>query len=313
MKRSCKWRAQTLFIFVLTIGGIIIARLFLLQIIGYNHYNDLAENQHQFSQKLFPQRGEIFIQDLKSKEYLPLAVNKEFQQVYAIPKLIPEEKREEIAEQLSSILEMDKEVILNRINKPDDPYEPLKHKLDKEKTEQIENLKIEGVKSAKESWRYYPAGSLASHLVGFVGLKDEMEIGQYGLEGYYEEKLKGAAGFLEGWKDILGYLIPAAAQKTQPAQDGSDLILTIDQNIQFKKYWDLSYNRESKTENEFSNELLGLLKDSVQKRLMSDVPLGAYVSGGVDSSVAAVLIHQAIKDQLLQINLKLLYFSIYYI
>ncbi|OGZ35779.1 MAG: hypothetical protein A2815_01460 [Candidatus Portnoybacteria bacterium RIFCSPHIGHO2_01_FULL_40_12b] len=234
MKRSCKWRAQTLFIFVLTIGGIIIARLFLLQIIGYNHYNDLAENQHQFSQKLFPQRGEIFIQDLKSKEYLPLAVNKEFQQVYAIPKLIPEEKREEIAEQLSSILEMDKEVILNRINKPDDPYEPLKHKLDKEKTEQIENLKIEGVKSAKESWRYYPAGSLASHLVGFVGLKDEQKIGQYGLEGYYENELKGQSGFLKGGKDTFGYWVPTAAQEIQPAQDGAKLILTIDRNIQFK-------------------------------------------------------------------------------
>jgi len=234
MRRFTQWRIQILFIITLFIGGIIIARLFSLQILKYNFYSASAQNQHQLYQKLFPKRGGIFIQDLKSKEYLPLATNKEFQQVYAVPKLILQEKREEIARQLSPLLDLDEEIILNRINKPEDPYEPLKHKVDEDLAQQIQSLKIKGIELVKETWRYYPAGSLASHLVGFVGLKDEMEIGQYGLEGYYEEKLKGAAGFLEGWKDILGYLIPAAAQKTQPAQDGSDLILTIDQNIQFK-------------------------------------------------------------------------------
>src|SRR3989344_1891939 len=74
------------------------------------------------------------------------------------------------------------------------------------------------------------------------------------------------------------------------------MLVIKDQNIQFKKYWDLSYNRESKTENEFSNELLGLLKDSVQKRLMSDVPLGAYVSGGVDSSAVVGLMSSFSKE-----------------
>ena len=96
MRRFTQWRIQILFIITLFIGGIIIARLFSLQILEYNFYSASAQNQHQLYQKLFPKRGGIFIQDLKSKEYLPLATNKEFQQVYAVPKLILQEKREEI-------------------------------------------------------------------------------------------------------------------------------------------------------------------------------------------------------------------------
>jgi cell division protein FtsI/penicillin-binding protein 2 len=234
MKFSGQWRIYFLFIITLLIGGTIVARLFSLQILQYNFYNVLAQNQHQFSQELFPERGEIFIQDLKSKEYLPLVINKEFDQIYAIPKLIPEKNKEDLAQKLSSLLDLNKEVILERISKPNDPYEPLKHKVDKEKAEQIRNLQIKGIELAKETWRYYPLGSLASHLVGFVGLKDDQKKGQYGLEDYYENELKGQPGFLQGGKDTFGSWIPTAAQEIQPARDGSKLILTIDQNIQFR-------------------------------------------------------------------------------
>jgi cell division protein FtsI/penicillin-binding protein 2 len=231
---SPQWRIYFLLIIIVLIGGTIIARLFSLQILRYDFYHALAQDQHQFYEKLFPQRGEIFIQDLKSQQEVPLAINKEFEHVYAVPRLIPEEEREELAKQLASLLDLNKEVILNRISKTDDPYEPLKHKVDKEVAQQIKDLGVDGIRLSPETWRYYPAGSLASHLVGFVGLSDEKKIGQYGLEGCYEDELKGQLGFLVGEKDIAGYWIPTVSQKLQPAQDGSKLILTIDQNIQFR-------------------------------------------------------------------------------
>jgi cell division protein FtsI/penicillin-binding protein 2 len=231
---SPQWRIYFLLIIIVLIGGTIIARLFSLQILRYDFYHALAQDQHQFYEKLFPQRGEIFIQDLKSQQEVPLAINKEFEHVYAVPRLIPEEEREELAKQLASLLDLNEEVILNRISKTDDPYEPLKHKVDKEVAQQIKDLGVDGIRLSPETWRYYPAGSLASHLVGFVGLSDEKKIGQYGLEGCYEDELKGQLGFLVGEKDIAGYWIPTVSQKLQPAQDGSKLILTIDQNIQFR-------------------------------------------------------------------------------
>jgi len=229
-----------LIIIVFLIGSGVLARLFSLQILQYGYYSALAQDQHQLYQQLFPQRGEIFIQDLSRNQrtdqdyYYPIAINKEFEQVYIIPKNIPNDKKEEIAGKLATLLELDKEVILERMGKADDPYEPLKHKVTQQIAQQIKDLNLEGVGLVSETWRYYPHDSLACHLLGFVGMDEERRIGQYGLEGYYENELKGELGFLTGEKDTAGYWIPSLNQKLEPAQDGSKIILTIDQNIQFR-------------------------------------------------------------------------------
>ena len=239
------WRIYLLIIVIFILGSGIFARLFSLQILQHEYYSDLAQNQHQLYTTLFPQRGEIFLQDLSANQrggqeiLYPLAVNKEFQQVYIVPKDIVEEK-ESLAVQLSEILDLPKDLILQRMNKIDDPYEPLKHKVDQQTAQQIQDLNIDGLKLALETWRYYPNKSLASHLAGFVGVDVEKKIGQYGLEGYYEEQLSGQVGFLTGEKDTTGYWIPSLDQKLEPARDGLDLILTIDQNIQFKAETELS-------------------------------------------------------------------------
>lgn len=234
------WRLYFLLIVVVLIGSGVMARLFSLQILRYGYYSALAQDQQQFYKEIFPKRGEIFMQDLSSKQrngqdsYSPLAINRDFQQVYLVPRDIPEDKKKELAENLAQLLDLDRELILARMNKKDDPYEPLKHKVSHEIAQQIENLGIKGIEVAPESWRYYPNGSLAAHVVGFVGINEGKKIGQYGLEGYYEDELKGRVGSLIGEKDTSGYWIPSLNQKLEPAQDGSTLILTIDQNIQFK-------------------------------------------------------------------------------
>lgn len=228
------------------VGGGIISRLFSLQILEYNFYTALAQNQHEIYRELFPERGEIFIQDLgglkqnHQEQYYPLAINKEFQQVYLVPKDIPEEIKEKLADDLARLLDLDKEIILERINKKDDPYEPLKHKVPEEIAEQIKKMNISGLKLAPETWRYYPYGQAISHLSGFVGTVGEKKLGQYGLEEYYDNELKGEPGLLIGEKDVAGYWIPSLSQQFKPAQDGSQLILTIDQNIQFKTVKELN-------------------------------------------------------------------------
>lgn len=247
MKRSGQWRIFFLIIIVFAVGGLILFRLFSLQILQFEYYSALAEDQHQLYEKLFPERGEIFIQDLSASKrsgyssYFPLAINKEYQQVYLIPKDIPEGKKEEAIEKLSQLLEIDKEIISQRINKPDDPYEPLKHKLETETAEKIKELDIKGIGLAPETWRYYPNNTLASHLLGFVGISGGEKIGQYGIEGYYEDELNGQLGFISGEKDTAGYWIPSVNQELKPAENGSKLILTLDQNIQFRAEKELKY------------------------------------------------------------------------
>lgn len=228
-------RLYLLVFFVILIGFTLIFRLFTLQVFKYDFYKELAVNQHQIYQTLLPKRGEIFIKDRfydkGSSQLFPLAINRDWMMVYAIPKEI--ENQEEAAEILAPLLEMDKEILKQKISKKNDPYEPLKHKLSPEIANQIKQLNIKGIELVSETWRYYPANSLASHVIGFVGFSDEERTGQYGLEGYYDKKLGGEFGFLEGEKDTKGRLIAIAKRYLQPAKDGADLILTIDPNIQF--------------------------------------------------------------------------------
>jgi len=228
------WRIFFLIAIIFSISGAIITRLFWLQIIRYDFYAGLAQDQYSFFKELFPQRGEIFIQDLKSDKTIALAVNKEYQQVYVVPRIIAQDKKEDLSKNLASLLDLDQKIIFDRLSKPDDPYEPLKSKVDDAVAGQIKNLDNKGVKLASLTGRYYPAGTLASQLVGFLGVKDDKKTGQYGLEEYYENDLKGRLGSLSGEKDTIGRFIPTANQQNQPAENGVNIVLTIDQNIQFK-------------------------------------------------------------------------------
>ncbi|MFZ5364261.1 MAG: peptidoglycan D,D-transpeptidase FtsI family protein, partial [Patescibacteria group bacterium] len=68
---------------------------------------------------------------------------------------------------------------------------------------------------------------------GFVGVKDDKKIGQYGLEGYFEEELGGVQGFLSSEKDVAGRWIPISGREWQKAEDGADIVITIDRNIEY--------------------------------------------------------------------------------
>ncbi|MCK4859957.1 MAG: penicillin-binding protein 2, partial [Candidatus Omnitrophica bacterium] len=229
-------RLYLLVFFIVLVGFALIFRLFSLQVLRYDFYKELAANQHQTHQILFPKRGEIFIKDRfygkdPSSQLFPLAVNREWPMVYAIPREI--ENREEVVKILAPLLEIDEEILRKKINKRNDPYEPLKHKLSQDIVEKIKRLNIKGIEFTIEDWRHFPANSLASHVVGFVGFSNDTKVGQYGIEEYYNKELEGKYGFLDGEKDPRGRLIAIAKRYLQPAEDGVNLILTIDSNIQF--------------------------------------------------------------------------------
>jgi len=226
------FRLDILTAVIFLIGGVIFFRLFTLQILNHDFYAALASNQHQIIESLMPERGQIFARDKYSETVFPLASNQKLTLVYAIPKYI--KNREEFAAKLAPILEMDKEAIAKRIDKENDLYEPLKNKVTDEKVEAIKRLNLKGAGFTAESWRVYPEAGLASHILGFVGYDGDQRKGRYGLEGYYEEKLAGAPGFLEAEKDVAGRWISIGKKELKPAQDGDDLILTIDRAVQYK-------------------------------------------------------------------------------
>ena len=218
---------------ILLFGAAIIGRFFSLQVLQKDIFEEIAKNQYQFYKSLIPERGEIYSQD-KFGEFYPLAINETKYLIYAEPKKIAEKElnNNEITK-LSLILGMDEGLLRNRIFKKDDPYEPLKHGVEEKKLAEIKNLSIKGIEFTEEKDRYYPNATSSSHVLGFLGVNDINRIGQYGIEGYYEDLLKGVEGVFEGEKDVFGRWIPTGSLNLKPAQNGPKIILTIDQNVQF--------------------------------------------------------------------------------
>jgi len=230
-KYNFAWRLRLLIVFIAIFFFIILFRIFQVQVIKHNFYSVLAQDQHEFFENIFPKRGEIFIRDAYSDNVYPLAINKEMNFVYAVPVNI--ENKKETARKLSEILEMDEEEVFNIINKENDPYEIVKRRVCDEKADEIRNENISGIAIASETFRYYPGGYLAANVVGFLGHKEDKKTGQYGIEEYYNEKLEGKMGFLELEKDASGKWIFFGLKNTQDSKDGDDIILTIDQTMQY--------------------------------------------------------------------------------
>ncbi len=214
-------------------AGIIAMRLVDIQVFQHAFYEALAVDQHSLSERLMPKRGEIYVRDAAFPDQLyPVAVNKAYYLVYAEPKRVENPKA--AAEALAPLLEVDEEEVLPRLEKENDLYEPLKRQVSEEAVEQIKALEIEGIEYQEEYYRYYPENNIGSHLLGFVGFRDDEKVGQYGVEEYWEQGLAGTQGYLQAEKDALGRWITFGAKLLEEAEDGEDLVLTVDHTIQYE-------------------------------------------------------------------------------
>ncbi|MBU0597194.1 penicillin-binding protein 2 [Patescibacteria group bacterium] len=231
---------------VFFVGGLIISRLFTLMILQHSFYTALAAGSHEVYAQLFPVRGEIFVQDSRTGEEYPLAINRDYFLIYADTRLIlDDEMAENVAEKLAEVFEYNDEKKLEvflQVNKRTDPYEPLEMKVDQEVVDKLTELDLPGINYIRQSHRFYPENNLASHVVGFVGkTEDGQNIGRYGVEGYWQDELAGSGGFYEGMKSATGLWIPLAGKNLESAKDGVDILLTIDRTLQFKACQKLNF------------------------------------------------------------------------
>lgn len=218
---------------------VIVARLFMIMVLQHGFYMSLASGSHELYAQLFPKRGIVYIQDTRTKNELPLAMNKDVFLVFADTRLITsDEQAEDTAEKLSGLLQYNDEEKLElylQLNKRDDPYEPLIEGIEQELADKIRALELEGIAFVRRPKRFYPEGVLASHVIGFVGKNDDgSAIGRYGVEGYWQKELAGSTGFFEGIRSAKGNSIPLASGNFEEATDGADILLTIDRTLQYK-------------------------------------------------------------------------------
>ncbi len=239
---------------------LMIGRLFYLQVLMAGRYEALAQRQHRINQVILQHRGEIFMHSGQNNELSPLAVNKQLNLLYAVPKdikqpaetakiladilfddahecvrFLPKDAPKELVEKCKRRKEREDD-FKRKLSKRNDPYEPLAHFVDDRLRQKIELAGLQGIHFEKEWKRYYPEGEAAGQVTGFLGFRGSQRVGQYGLEGYFEKELAGESGRLLGDKDIRGQLIAVGETKLKEAKDGDDIVLTLDKVVQDKAY-----------------------------------------------------------------------------
>ncbi|MEA3459618.1 MAG: penicillin-binding protein 2, partial [Chloroflexota bacterium] len=204
------------FISVMLLGFVLVlvAQLVRWQVIAHFRLADQMGNICSNMEVIAPQRGLI-----KDRNGYLLAANSFQYNVIAYPNLI--KNPQEVADRLWPLLGSSRQQLVEVLG-GDGLYAPLKQGLPLEEGEAISDLGLGGISAEPQAKRVYPGETLAAHVLGFVNFGGD---GLYGLEGQYDEILKGKPGKQE--------LVPIGLGELMLPQNGRDLVLTIDRDIQF--------------------------------------------------------------------------------
>ena len=199
--------------------------------------------------------------------------------------------REKIATGLSSILDMDKNEILEKAKKKSF-YTVVKRKVESDIKDKIvefqkENKITTGIRLVEDYKRYYPYGDFASCVIGFTGTDSQ---GLSGLESYYNEYLTGQAGRLVTARNALGTDMPFDYEKMIPAQNGNSLVLSIDEVIQ--------HFLEKGLEEGIANNKVMNRAGAIMMNVNTGEIVGMAVKGGYDLNKPFEIADATVKEQI---------------
>lgn len=183
---------------------------------------------------IFDSSGEVLAQDVSSYTLIAYLDSKRTTDPKKPQHVVD---KENTALVLSAILNMDKETVLSYLNK-EGVYQTefgIKGKgLNEIEKDTILATNLPGLDFIETTKRYYPYGKFLSYLIGYAKSGEDGKIvGELGIEKYYNEKLTGLDGKTVYQKDLKGYKISGTKEVTTDKVDGSNIYLTIDNNIQF--------------------------------------------------------------------------------
>ncbi|MBR5228108.1 MAG: PASTA domain-containing protein [Clostridia bacterium] len=206
---------------------VVIGRLFYVQIIKGDYYEELAYKQQTKDRTVEASRGTIY-----DSAGNILAISVSSNTLTIAPTNIPDENKASIAEEFAKILEMDADSILAKLNKKVSLV-TIASNIEKEKAVKLSSYisqnEIKGAYLDESTTRAYPYGALLSHVLGFTGVDNQ---GLSGLEIEYEDELSGIPGKIVGSIDGGGNETPYDEEEYVEPQNGYDLVLTIDATVQ---------------------------------------------------------------------------------
>ncbi len=222
----------------------VIVRLFVLQVGQHQELEAKALKQQTRSVEVSASRGTIY-----DKNHNILAISATAETIFLSPleflndykdeygdgyEPIYEQGKEELAAGLAEILDVEKDKILEKLAKTNRQYEVVRRQVDEELADQVRELvnelDAEGVYLVEDPKRYYPYGSLASHIIGFVNADGE---GLYGLEATQNSTLEGTSGLLVSAKSNDGTDLLYQYEQYYDAENGDNLVTTIDTTVQY--------------------------------------------------------------------------------
>ncbi|MBQ2743684.1 MAG: PASTA domain-containing protein [Oscillospiraceae bacterium] len=216
--------------FCLTVGFLpLVGALVKIQLIDYKKYQSMAIEQQTRDTVITPKRGVIYDRNMKE-----IAVSATAETVFISPaEMETEEDARTVAKILSETLELEYDDVLKKTENKKSYYQVIKKKIDIEAAtklrEQIKEHGVKGIHLAEDTKRYYPYGSFASQVIGFCG---DDNTGLFGIEMKYENVLKGMPGRVIAAKNARGTDMSFQYEEYHDAQNGQNLVLTIDETIQ---------------------------------------------------------------------------------
>ncbi len=219
-------RATLVLVFFALAAASLLARAVHLQVLNKDFLNQQADTRHLRTEKISAHRGTI-----TDRNGEPLAISTPVDSIWANPKkLAPAIDK---VPKLAQILNLDAQTLIRRITRSmDKEFLYLKRHLSPDKAQAVLALKLPGINVQREYRRFYPAGEVTGHLIGFTNIDDA---GQEGLELAFNHWLAGESGAKRVLKDRLGRSVENV-ESIRPSRPGKDLRASIDLRIQYVAY-----------------------------------------------------------------------------
>jgi cell division protein FtsI (penicillin-binding protein 3) len=215
------WRARFIAALILLAFGTLAARSVWLQVVKNDFLQQKGESRYARVIELSATRGRI-----TDRSGDMLAVSTPVKSVWAIPedaRLTPSQARE-----LAALLEMDVRELNRRLAAEKD-FVFIKRQIPPDTADKVAALNLPGIHQQREYRRYYPAGDVTAHVLGFTGVEDR---GQEGIELAFDAQLAGKPGSRRVIKDRLGRIVEDV-ESIKPPQDGKDITLALDAKVQY--------------------------------------------------------------------------------
>lgn len=222
------WRYATIGLVFASLFLAMVVRAIYLQVIDTDYLQSQGDARYLRVQKEHPTRGMII-----DRQGQPLAISTPVDSIWMHPSTILGQQKEYAYKKLARLLGISREEILARARaKQTREFVYLKRHIRPKLAKQILALEVPGINSVREYKRYYPAGPVLAHVLGFTNIDNA---GQEGLELTFEEQLKGRAGRTHVLRDKVGHVVEYVEQLSA-VQHGEDVALSLDSRIQYLAY-----------------------------------------------------------------------------